>query len=31
MSLKQIKNGAKANEPGYKTIQKLLTDKRFNK
>ena len=31
MKLSEIRSGARANKPGYKTILKLLTDKRFNK
>lgn len=31
MTLSQIRAGAKANLPGYKTILKLLSDSRFNK
>ena len=31
MTLNQIKAGARANKPGFKTILKLLTDSRFKK
>ena len=30
-TMDEIERGARANQPGYKTIKKLLTDKRFNK
>jgi hypothetical protein len=31
MSWEQIESGAAANEPGFKVVRKLLTDKRFDK
>lgn len=31
MTLDEIRAGAKANEPGYKTILKLPNDNRFNR
>ncbi len=31
MTWMQIEDGARANRPGFKTVRKLLTDKRFNK
>jgi hypothetical protein len=31
MSLSEVRAAARANEPGFKTILKLLTDNRFNK
>jgi len=31
MTMSEIEKAAQANEPGYKTILKLLTDSRFNK
>jgi hypothetical protein len=31
MTMSEIRAAARANEPGYKTILKLLTDNRFNK
>jgi len=31
MTWEQIENGAQANEPGFKVVRKLLTDKRFDK
>jgi hypothetical protein len=31
MSWEEIDAGAKANEPGLKTVRKLLTDRRFDR
>jgi hypothetical protein len=31
MIWEEIEDGAKANEPGFKTIRKLLTDRRFDR
>jgi len=31
MTLAEVRAAAQANEPGFKTILKLLTDSRFNK
>jgi hypothetical protein len=31
MRWEEIENGAAANEPGFKVVKKLLTDKRFDR
>jgi len=31
MTWEQIEEGAQANEPGFKVVRKLLTDKRFDR
>ena len=31
MTLSEVRAAAKSNEPGFRTILKLLTDTRFNK
>jgi hypothetical protein len=31
MTWEEIEDGARANQPGFKVVRKLLTDKRFDK